>query len=148
MSFHHRILSNQKVMLRKRFSSLIHHSDSTGCRGNHPPSKMCQIMNVNLCLCSTILNAGDRPILPVVSCNFGLKSNMWLRIALSLRVRAILWSRGWLHTKLLSTQWNYHYKYLSGFFVGTSLCIKEPNLIKDIYHVFPIWNIYSARKPL
>ena len=44
------------------------------------------------------------------SCNFGLKSYLWIQIQLALRVRSILKSRVWFQTKLHSTQFNYHYE--------------------------------------
>jgi len=44
------------------------------------------------------------------SCNFGLKSYLWIQIELALRARSILKSRIWFQTKLHSTQFKYLYK--------------------------------------
>jgi len=43
------------------------------------------------------------------SCNFGLKSYLWIQIELVLHARWILKSHVWFRTKLHSTQFNYHY---------------------------------------
>ena len=49
-----------------------------------------------------------------MSCNFGLKSYLWFQIELALRACSILKLHDpvWLQTKLLSTQFNCHYKFI------------------------------------
>ena len=48
-------------------------------------------------------------------CNFGLKSYLWFQMEHALRARLILKSPVWFQTKLHSTQFNCHYKFLTYF---------------------------------
>ena len=50
-------------------------------------------------------------------CNFGLKSYLWFQMELALRARSILKSRVWFQTKLHSTQFNYHYIYITALYL-------------------------------